>query len=235
MADLLIFAPHPDDAEIHCGGTIAKHVRQGANVVVVDATRGELGSRGTPETRAQEAEAASTILGLSARENLALPDGEIPSDDIAARRLIVDVIRRHRPKTVLCINDHAHHPDHQALPKLVAGAIKAAALHKFQTASNQPAISDVRLWYYEAELPILPSLLIPLTKADWDKKMAAIRCYGSQLFQAGSTEPKTSISDPKFTQWIEARGVTWGFQAGADYAEAFTGFTPARIEDLRLI
>ncbi len=235
MADVLVFAPHPDDAEIHCGGTIAAHVRQGAKVVVVDATQGELGSRGTPATRAQEAEAASDILGLSARENLQLPDGHIPSDDTKARALIVDAIRRHRPQTVLCINEQAHHPDHQALARLVSGAIKAAALHKFPTPSNTPAVSGVRLWYYEAELPMLPTILVPLTQADWDKKIAAITCYGSQLHKPGSTEPITTIADPAFMKWIEARGVTWGYQAGAEYAEAFTGLTAARISNLQRI
>ena len=235
MADILVFAPHPDDAEIHCGGTIAAHVRLGAKVVVVDATRGELGSRGTPETRAKEAHQAANILGLSARENLGLPDGAIPSDDTAARTLIVDAIRRHRPSTVLCIHEHAHHPDHQALARLVSGAIKAAALHKLPTASNSPAIGNVRLWYYEAELPILPTILVPLTQADWDKKMAAIRCYGSQLHKPDSTEPATSIADPKFLKWIESRGNTWGYQAGADYAEAFAGIGAARVGDLRLV
>jgi bacillithiol biosynthesis deacetylase BshB1 len=233
MADLVVFAPHPDDAEIHCGGTIAAHIRQGAKVVIIDATRGELGSRGTPETRAKEAEAASTILGLTARENLQLPDGAIPSDDASARTLIVDAIRRHQPSTVLCINELAHHPDHQALARLVGGAIKAAAFHKLSTPSKAPAISGVRLWYYEAELPILPTILVPLTKADWDKKMAAINCYGSQLHKPGSSEPITSIADPAFIKWIEARGSTWGYQAGAAYAEAFVGPTSARVSDLR--
>jgi bacillithiol biosynthesis deacetylase BshB1 len=235
MADLLVFAPHPDDAEIHCGGTIAAHVRQGASVVVIDATRGELGSRGTPEIRAQEAQQAADILGLSARENLCLPDGAIPSDDAKARTLMVDAIRRHRPSTVLCIHEHAHHPDHQALARLIGGAIKAAALHKLPTASNSPAISNVRLWYYEAELPILPTLLVPLTQADWNKKMAAIRCYGSQLHKPNSSEPITSIADPKFMKWIESRGSTWGYQADADYAEAFVGIAAARVEDLRRV
>lgn len=231
--DLLIFAPHPDDAEIHCGGTIAAHVRRGAQVVVVDATRGELGSRGTPETRAIEAAAAAKILGLTARENLALTDGAIPSEDSAARTLVVDAIRRHRPSTVLCISGHARHPDHQALARLVGGAVKAASFHKLATPGGAPAINGVRLWFYEAELPLSPTFLVPLTAADWRIKLDAVRCYGSQLHQVGSREPATSIADPGFTTWIDARGRTWGHQAGAEYAEAFVGPESPRLADLR--
>jgi len=231
--DLLVFAPHPDDAEIHCGGTIAAHVRRGATVVVVDATRGELGSRGTPETRAIEAAEAARILGLTARENLALTDGAIPSEHPAARLLIIDAIRRHRPATVLCVSGHARHPDHQALATLVGGAVKAAAFHKLATASGAAAIANVRLWSYEAELPLTPTFLVPLTAADWRIKLEAVRCYGSQLHRPGSTEPTTSIADPAFTSWIEARGRAWGHQAGADYAEAFVGPEAPRLSDLR--
>lgn len=231
--DLLVFAPHPDDAEIHCGGTIAAHVRRGAKVVVVDATRGELGSRGTADTRASEAAAAANILGLTARENLALTDGAIPSEQPAARALVIDAIRRHRPSTVLCISGHARHPDHQALALLVGGAVKAAAFHKLATASGAPAIANVRLWFYEAELPLTPTFLVPLTAADWRIKLDAVRCYGSQLHKAGSNEPATSIADPAFTTWIDARGRAWGHQSGAEYAEAFVGPEAPRLGDLR--
>jgi bacillithiol biosynthesis deacetylase BshB1 len=235
MADLLVIAPHPDDAEIHCGGTIAAHVRLGASVVMIDATRGELGSRGTAATRAVEAAAAARILGVGARENLGLPDGAIPGEDPAARALVIDAIRRHRPGTVLCISGHARHPDHQALARLVGGAVKAAALHRLPTPSAAPAIGGVRLWSYEAELPLTPTFLVPLSDDDWEAKLAAVRCYGSQLHREGSAEPLTSIADPAFLGWIEARGRSWGHHAGAPYAEAFTGPESPRIADLRRI
>lgn len=231
--DLLVFAPHPDDAEIHCGGTIAAQVRRGATVVVVDATRGELGSRGTPQTRAAEAAEAGRLLGLTARENLALSDGAVPGDDPAARALVIDAIRRHRPAAVLCISGHARHPDHQALARLVGGAVKAAAFHKLVTASGAAAIANVRLWFYEAELPLAPGFLVPLTSADWRIKLAAIACYGSQLHRAGSSEPATSIADPAFLSWVEARGRAWGHQAAAEYAEAFVGAEAPRVSEFR--
>ena len=233
MADILVFSPHPDDAELGCGATIARHARLGASVVVVDATRGELGSRGTVAEREREAAAASKILGLSARENLGLRDGHIPCDDHAARALVVDAIRRHRPSVVLCISGHARHPDHVALARLVAPAVKAAALHKLPSPSGAPAHADVRLWFFEAELPVTPSLLVPASDADWEVKRAAVRCYASQLHREGVSGPVTTIGAKGFTDGIDARGRAWGVAAGAPYAEAFTGMEMPRIGDLR--
>jgi len=226
MADLLVIAPHPDDAEIHAGGLIAAHVRQGRSVAIVDATAGELASRGTPGTRAVEAAAAATDLG-AVRENLGLPDGGLVDGDLGQRAAIVAAIRRHRPRTVVTLSGHARHPDHIALAGLVRAAIKAAALHKL---GEGAAVADVRLWFVEAELPGTATLLVPLTTADWQRKMRAVGRYGSQL--AGSSGPETSISRPGFTAWIEARGRTWGWQAGADYAEALSGPEAARTADL---
>jgi bacillithiol biosynthesis deacetylase BshB1 len=227
MADLLVIAPHPDDAEIHAGGLIAAQVRAGRSVVVADATAGELGSRGTPATRAAEAAAAAADLGCT-RENLGLPDGGLVAGDLMQRAVIVAAIRRHRPRTVVALSGHARHPDHIALAELVRGAVKAAALHKL---GELPAVADVRLWFVEAELPIgQPVLLVPLSAADWERKMRAVGRYGSQL--AGSSGPETTISRPGFAGWIEARGRTWGWQAGADYAEALHGPEAARITDL---
>jgi bacillithiol biosynthesis deacetylase BshB1 len=233
VADLLVFSPHPDDAEIGCGATIARHARLGASVVVVDATRGEMGSRGTVADREHEAAAAAKILGLSARENLGLPDGHIPSDDHAARALIVDAIRRHRPRLVICISGHARHPDHIALARLVEPTVKAAALHKLATPSGAPAYGEARLWFFEAELPVTPSLLVPATEDDWARKREAIRCYGSQLHQEGAALPATTIGAKGFLDGIDARGRAWGVAAGAPYAEAFTGPETPRISDLR--
>lgn len=232
MADILVIAPHPDDAEIHCGGTIAAHVRQGASVAVVDATRGELGSRGTPEDRAREATAAARVLGLSQRENLALRDGYLSIGDTAARDALIDCLRRHRPTTVIALTGHARHPDHIALAGLVQSAIKGAELHGLKTSA--PAHRGMRLWWCEAELRLDPAFLVPLTANDWALKMEAVRCYGSQLHQPGVSGPETSISKPEFTDWIEARGRAWGREAGAPYAEAFAqGPDVPRIMDVR--
>jgi len=228
--DLLVLAPHPDDAEIHAGGLIAAHVRLGLRVVVVDATRGELGSRGTPAERAVEAAAAAQILGVAVRDNLDLPDGAIDAGDPEARGRVVDALRRHRPRTCVCLSGHARHPDHIALAEVVRGAIKAAALHHYRP--TLPAVPDVRLWFVEAEVPLMPTLLVPCQATDWERKLAAIRCYGSQLHRPGSALPATSIASEGFLDWIDARGRTWGHQAGAAYAEALVGPEAARVANL---
>jgi bacillithiol biosynthesis deacetylase BshB1 len=236
MVDVLVIAPHPDDAEISCGATIARHVRLGASVAVVDATRGELGSRGTPAIRAAEAAAAAEALGIATRENLGLPDGHLRADDTDQRAAIVDCLRRLRPGVVLAMHGHARHPDHIALAALVAGAIKAAALHGLRTASAAPAHSGMRLWWFEAELRIDPDLLVPAEAVDWQRKLDAIRCYGSQLHQPGSAAPATTIAAPGFVDDIDLRGRYWGRQCGATFAEAFAvGPDLPRIGDLRLI
>jgi bacillithiol biosynthesis deacetylase BshB1 len=232
MADLLILAPHPDDAEIHCGGTIAAHVRQGASVVVVDATRGELASRGTPEERSREAAAAAQVLGLTARENLGLRDGYLSAGDTAARDTVIECLRRHRPAVVIALSAHARHPDHAALAGLVQAALKGAELHGLRTAS--PAHRGMRLWWCEAEVRGEPDLLVPLTAADWSRKLEAVRCYGSQLHRPDGVGPVTGISSPDFTAWIEARGRAWGREAGSPYAEGFLrAWDLPRIADLR--
>jgi bacillithiol biosynthesis deacetylase BshB1 len=230
--DLLVFAPHPDDAEIHCGATIAAQVRQGARVIVVDATRGEMGSRGTVAERDAEAEAAAAVLGVHERHNLGLPDGGLMAGDRVQRDALVEALRRHAPRTVLTIGGDARHGDHLALHALSLGAVKMAALHRFPSAF--PAVPGIRLWCYEAELPLAaPMFIVPASEADWERKRAAVACYGSQL--AGRDGAPTTIATPEFTRWMEARGRTWGFQAGAAYGEAFYGPEAARVADLRLI
>ena len=228
--DLLVLAPHPDDAEIHCGATIAVHVRQGAQVVVVDCTRGELGSRGTVADRDRESAAASAVLGLAGRVNLNLPDGGLMAGDRTQRDALIEVIRAQDPRTVLTIGGQARHGDHLALHALSLAAVKMASLHRFPSA--YPALGLVRVWSYEAELPLTaPTFLVPATEADWERKRAASACYGSQVtVQPG---PATTIATPEFARWVEHRGRVWGYQAGAAYAEAFAGPELARIADLR--
>lgn len=230
-ADLLVVAPHPDDAEIHAGGLIAAHVRAGRRVVIVDATAGEMASRGTPASRRAEAEAAAADLGAG-RECLGLPDGGLSAAAGAQRAAIVAALRRHRPRTVIALSGHARHPDHIALAALVQAAVKAAALHRLPAPGDEPAVAGIRLWFAEAELPPAqaPSLLVPLSPGDWAAKMRAVRRYASQL--DGGDGPETSISQPGFLAWIEARGRAWGWHAGADYAEALSGPEAARVADL---
>lgn len=232
MTDYLVLAPHPDDAEIHLGAAIAAWTRQGRSVVVCDATDGGLGSRGTVAERSREAAAAAEVLGLAGRENLGLPDGGLSETDLHQRAAVVAALRRHRPRAVLAIHPHARHSDHIALGRLAERAVKMAALHRLQPETDPP-VAGLRLWWYEAELPLgNPRFLLPSTEEDWERKRAAIACYGSQLARPDGGGPPTSIATPEFLTWIEARGRAWGFQAGAPYAEAGDGPEALRLNDL---
>ncbi|MFW5829473.1 MAG: PIG-L family deacetylase, partial [Planctomycetota bacterium] len=151
--DLLVFAPHPDDAEIHFGASMARCVRAGGRVVLIDATAGEMGSRGDGVGRAREADAAATALGLTHRENLGLPDGWLSATDATARLALVQAIRHWRPCLIAAPHPHVSHPDHAACAQLAIDARKAAELHRLP-GSDLPAWRGARLIAYEMELPI---------------------------------------------------------------------------------
>ncbi|TVR41800.1 MAG: bacillithiol biosynthesis deacetylase BshB1 [Planctomycetota bacterium] len=221
--DILVIAPHPDDAEIHLGATIAAQIRRGLRVAVIDCTRGESASRGSPEQRLREAEQAAEIWGLSARENLALPDGGLNAQDGEQRRCLVAAIRRHAPRWVLSICEHSRHPDHRAAHTLSRDACKCAAIHGY--AAGIAAIAPPQLAFYEAELPLVPDLLMPANDADVAIKEACLDCYESQW---GSTSggPNIAIAQPAFRAWIRQRGAQWGYHAGAPYAEALIRYEP---------
>lgn len=232
--DILVLAPHPDDAELHVGGTIAAQVRLGARVVVVDATAGEAGSLGDPATRRREAEAAADVLGLDHRRCLGLPDGglfALARTDLL--RALVECLRTERPGLVLTIAGAVRHPDHLGLAEASWAAMKTAALHRWPGATGA-ALPGARCLCYEAELQLAPDLLVPCTDADWQRKRAALACYGSQ-FAPPTGAPVTTIGQPGFLAWIDGRGRVWGQQANAPYAEAFQAPEPPVLADLRLL
>ena len=234
---ILVFAPHPDDAEIHCGGSIAAAVRQGFEVVVVDATRGELSSRGTVEQRQAESRDAAQALGLAARVNLELPDGQLQADCPQQRNAIAAAIRCFQPQQVWTMAAHTAHPDHRALHELSLRALKAAALHNLPQ-QRFPAHSRCHLLAYEGELALTdqPSLVMSLSAADWQRKRAALACHDSQLKPTAPGEPLTSIAGEHFAQFIEARGRMWGQHAHSAYGEAFYApLTPLALSPAALI
>ncbi|TVR12342.1 MAG: bacillithiol biosynthesis deacetylase BshB1 [Planctomycetota bacterium] len=218
--DLIVFAPHPDDAELHIGASIARECRRGKTVVVVDCSRGEQASRGTPELRQEEALAAAHCLGIQERRNLQLPDGGISPYDPRQLQAVVSVLRHYRPHTILAMHDHARHPDHRACAELVRRACKTAAIHGY-TDCDQAAHRSQRLLFYEAELPLVGRpILSQCEEVDVAAKNAALACYKSQWGETNTHAPATSIAEPAFLRWIEHRGRTWGYQAQCDYAEA---------------
>ena len=168
--DVLVFAAHPDDAELAAGGLIAVSVKRGHTVGIVDFTRGELGSRGTPEVRAREAAAAAEVLGVTARENLGLPDGGL-AETFEARRLVVEAIRKYRPTLVAAPNLEDLHPDHAVAGRVVAAAFYPSGFVNYETGSDpwRPA----GLVHYMNHFPFEPSFVLDISDV-WETRMAAV-------------------------------------------------------------
>ena len=236
MANLyaLVLAAHPDDAELCAGGTIASLTHQGRGVGIIDFTLGELGSRGTVETRQHEARRAADILGVSVRHNLGLPDGQI-HDTPTARLSVVTMLRAYRPHVVFTHPDACRHPDHVRTANLVKEAVFSAGLIKVETRDAEGNVQEpwrphhVLQWVQST--PILPDLVVDVSN-HWAVRMAAMRAYSTQ-FHSGShegdnrpsaapEEPETYVSNPAYLDFIEARAKTWGYPIGAQYAEGFT-------------
>jgi bacillithiol biosynthesis deacetylase BshB1 len=237
--DLIVFAVHPDDAELSCAGTIAKMVAAGKKVGIVDLTRGELGSRGSAEIRAKEAARAGEILGIAVRENLGMRDGFFVQDE-ASMLAIVQVIRRYQPEMVIANAVTDRHPDHGRASKLVRDAAFLAGLRRIKTFdSGQPqeAWRPKRTFYYIQDTFHRPDFVVDIT-AFWDKKKAAIQAFASQFFDPNSTyveqpddAPITHISSEAFWLQIEARARTTGHFAGVPMGEGFTSEPPLLIGD----
>ncbi len=188
--DLLAVMAHPDDAELLCGGTLARAADQGHRTGIVDLTRGELGSRGTAELRAKEAVAAAKVLGVAERVNAGLPDGHLANTD-AARRIVVEHIRRLRPGVVLLQYITSRHPDHRVASELVRDACFLSGLKNYP-ADGQP-FRPAKLCHALSfrEDAVKPSFVVDIS-AQFDRKLAAIACFASQfdgVTQAGEMYP----------------------------------------------
>jgi bacillithiol biosynthesis deacetylase BshB1 len=223
--DILVLAVHPDDAELGCGGTVAKHVAMGHKVGIVDLTRGELGTRGSAEIRDQEAAAAGKILGLAVRENLGIPDGFFENTKEYQLKVIA-AIRKFQPDIVITNAYHDRHPDHGRASQLVEAATFLSGLRKIETIENgksQSAWRPKQVLHFIQDNYIQPDIVIDVTDY-WDKKMASIFAYGSQFHNPewNENEPQTYISSPQFTAVVEGRGREFGKAIGAKFAEGFT-------------
>lgn len=220
--DVLAFAAHPDDVELCAGGTMCLLAAQGHRTGIVDLSRGELGTRGTPEIRAKESAAATEILGLAARENLGLPDGDL-SPTPERVRAVAAAVRRYRPRVVLLNAPEDRHPDHPNAARLVGEALFTAGLAAVETheadGTPQAPWRPHHALHYIQSLDLAPTLVVDVTSV-WEQRMAALRAFGSQ-FDATDDGPQTFISTPAFMEWVEARARTWGYRIGATYGEPF--------------
>ncbi len=237
--DVLALAAHPDDVELCAGGTMCLLADQGYRTGIVDFTRGELGTRGTPEGRMREAEAASRILGLAARHNLGLPDGDIQNTK-ATQGALIQVVRRYRPPIVLVTAEHVRHPDHGAATRLAVDALFYSGLAKVETFDSDGTAQEPwrphHVLHYLQALDAEPTFVVDVSSV-WERRMEALLAYESQFFQGdasgGDDEPETYISNPRFLAWVEARARTFGYRIGADFGEPFVyRHGPVGVDDL---
>lgn len=221
--DILAFAAHPDDIELSAAGTLMKHIAEGKTVGIVDLTQGELGSRGTIETRYEEADAASQIMGISARVNLKMADGFFDNSE-ENKRLIIEQIRRFQPTIVLANAIEDRHPDHARAAKLVSDACFLAGLRKFETVWEgevQPSHRPKAIYHYIQDHYLKADFCVDVTEFV-ERKIEAIRAYKTQFYDPNSKEPVTPISGEEFFDFIKGRMMQYGRPIGARYAEGFT-------------
>ena len=226
--DIIFFGAHPDDVELSAGGTAAKCVKDGLKIGIIDLTRGEMGTRGTPQTRKREAAAAAKILGATFREQLDFGDGNLRTGRDEELEIIA-VVRRWRPKLVVVSYPDERHPDHVRAGRVVTEASFYAGLKSLKT--DLPAHRPETVLYYLQNYMFPPSFVVDVTKS-WKTKMRAVAAYKSQFHDPKSKEPQTFISDPRFLDMIDARGKHFGALIGTAYGEAFVTKQPPRVDDL---
>ncbi len=240
MLDMLVFAPHPDDAEMLCGGLLWKAKLAGKKIGVIDVTRGEMGTRGSVKTRKAEAAAATRLIGLDARENLGLRDGHLLQDPKLCSAL-VRMLRKYRPACVLAPHWEDQHPDHTAVGQAIQHAAFLAGVPKFEPASARGVASAQALpyrpkqvWHYNNRYGIAADLVVDISDV-FDKKAELIACFASQ-FGPGEpsetrkeSEPQTRLSHGHFFEWMRGMHAFYGHQIGVRYGEAYCVKGPLRI------
>ncbi|MCB0400128.1 MAG: bacillithiol biosynthesis deacetylase BshB1 [Winogradskyella sp.] len=223
--DILAIGAHPDDVELGCGATIAKEVANGKKVGIIDLTRGELGTRGTAQTRDEESNEAAKILNVAMRTNMDFADGFFINDKEHQIELIKE-IRKYRPEIVLCNAVDDRHIDHAKGSKLVSDACFLSGLIKIDTKHDdeddwQEPWRPKVVYHYIQWKDLEPDIVVDVT-GFIDKKMEAVLAYKTQFFDPDSKEPETPISSKNFTDSIIYRARNAGRLIGTEYGEGFT-------------
>ncbi len=221
--NILAIAAHPDDVELSCAGTLIAHQQMGMTIGVIDLTAGEMGTRGTPEQRKEEAMAAAEIMKLSMRENLELKDSFFENDHESQMK-VIRKIRQYQPDIVITNARYDRHPDHGRGAKLVEEACFKAGLKMVKTLDDngveQVAWRPSKVLFAIQSTSLEPDFYVDISSAQ-DIKMQAVRAYKSQFFDPNSSEPQTYISKPEFMEMIEARAKEYGHRIQTSYAEGF--------------
>jgi N-acetylglucosamine malate deacetylase 1 len=228
--DIAGICAHPDDAELVMGGTLAREAAAGRRLALIDLTRGEAGSRGTPETRAREAADAARILGVAHRESLGLPDARLGGDP-EQRDVVVAALRRVRPRVVILQHWEQRHPDHAAASRLIYDACFMAGLRNYRPELGD-AFRPLKLCYATsmteaAEVP--PTFVVDIT-ATFETKMKAIRAFRSQFEPAAGES--VALPFDRFQEAVELAARRHGQRIGVTYGEGFVTREPLRVDDL---
>ncbi|MAT90459.1 MAG: bacillithiol biosynthesis deacetylase BshB1 [Flavobacteriaceae bacterium] len=221
--DILAIGAHPDDVEMSCGATLAKEIDLGKKVGILDLTRGELGTRGTPEIRKKEAAAAAEILGVEVRENLQLDDGFF-KDDKTSQLAVIEILRKYQPEVVFANAVDDRHIDHGRAASLVRNACFLSGLRKISTTldgKEQKAWRPKHLYYYIQWKELEPDFVIDVT-GYLDLKMKSVLAYKSQFYDKDSKEPETPISSKNATDSLRYRNQNLGRLIGTEAGEGFT-------------
>jgi bacillithiol biosynthesis deacetylase BshB1 len=234
--DVLAIGAHPDDVDLSCGGTIIKLAKQGKAVGVLDLTRGELGTRGTDELRALEAQESAKILGVSIRTNLQLPDGNIEGN-LENRLRLVKMLRRLRPEVLLFPYHIDRHPDHERAYTLCREAWFSSGLQKVVTEEDgvvQEPFRPRAYYHFMQWHEFAPSFIVDISD-EYEQRMQCVRAFRSQFFDPTSTERATVLSTPEFLEMLRTRMEYYGDRIGVRYGEPFFSPAPLKIRDIHLL
>lgn len=229
--DVLVFAAHPDDAELNIGGTICSLVKQGKKVGVIDLTQGEMGTRGTKETRAKEAKNATSIMNLSYRANLDLGDSYLENTRENQLKIIAEV-RKTQPTICITGAPHDRHPDHGKSTQLVLDALFYSGLLKIDTGNLEPW-RPKHILHYMQDRPFEPDFVFDISDS-WEQKKEAMLAFNTQFnVNDGGNEPETYISTPTYFKQLEARARYFGHLAGFEFGEPLKYYNgPAPLTNL---
>jgi len=228
QVDILVFGSHPDDAELGCAGFLLKMRSKGYKTGIVDLTRGEMGSRGTPEIRQSEAMKSANLLSLEVRYNLEMNDGSLETD-FQSRLKIINIIRKLRPSLVFTSYYEDKHPDHVACGKLVRDAFFNARLKKLET--DYPHFAPKRLFFYPSHVFVPPVISTDITPF-FEEKMNVLRAYNSQFIHRKNEDVAAPIGVSDHIFHAESRMRHFGSQINVKYAEGFITELPIPVEDI---
>ena len=215
--DILVFGAHPDDVELGCGGTVIKLISQGKKVAIIDLTKGELGTRGTPQTRKEECKNATKILGVEIRENMDFKDGFFENDE-KHKLALIKKIREYCPEIVIANAPSDRHPDHGRASQIVLDACFLSGLEKVETKQK---IWRPKAIYHYIQFNNLKADLVVDISSQMDKKLEAVTAYKTQFYDAESKEKETIISKKGFLKSVKYRAQDLGRLSNCEYAEGF--------------